>query len=141
MTSKISSYIKLIRSDIRHRGWLAALSCTLFFLLMPVYTMLYLSTYTDRTCENSSSIFPDCSTADTQRYLAAAIAGLAVPICPDRFQLHPLKREDGLRPLSARKAHGVVWNDLPVRPADRTHPVCGLQHPDSMVQQEQRAKA
>ena len=49
MTSKISSYIKLIRSDIRHRGWLAALSCTIFFLLMPVYIMLYLSTYTENT--------------------------------------------------------------------------------------------
>ena len=47
MTSKISSYIKLIRSDIRHRGWLAALSCILFFLLMPVYIMLYLSAYTE----------------------------------------------------------------------------------------------
>ena len=37
MISKIS-YIKLIREDIRHRGWLAALSGVLLFLSMPVYT-------------------------------------------------------------------------------------------------------
>lgn len=38
MISKIS-YIKLIREDIRHRGWLAALSGVLLFLSMPVYTL------------------------------------------------------------------------------------------------------
>ena len=39
MISKIS-YIKLIREDIRHRGWLAALSGVLLFLSMPVYTLI-----------------------------------------------------------------------------------------------------
>ena len=46
MISKIS-YIKLIWEDIRHRGWLAALSGVLFFLSMPVYTLIYLDSYSD----------------------------------------------------------------------------------------------
>ena len=44
MTSKIS-YIKLIREDIRHRGWLAALTGIGLFLGMPVYTMLYIDSW------------------------------------------------------------------------------------------------
>ena len=39
MTSKIS-YFKFIESDIRRRGWLAALSAVLLFLILPVYTLL-----------------------------------------------------------------------------------------------------
>lgn len=46
MISKIS-YIKLIREDIRHRGWLAALSGVLLFLSMPVYTLIYLDSYSE----------------------------------------------------------------------------------------------
>ena len=46
MTLKISC-IKLIREDIRHRGWAAALSCIALFLLMPVYALLYMSTFSD----------------------------------------------------------------------------------------------
>lgn len=72
MTSKISSYIKLIRSDIRHRGWLAALSCILFFLLMPVYIMLYLSAYT----ENASKLieyFPGLLNGNSQRFLVTQL--------------------------------------------------------------------
>lgn len=48
MTLKISC-IKLIREDIRHRGWAAALSCIALFLLMPVYALLYMSTFSDIT--------------------------------------------------------------------------------------------
>lgn len=44
MTSKIS-YIKLIREDIRHRGWLVALTSVALLLGMPVYSMLYLDSY------------------------------------------------------------------------------------------------
>ena len=41
MTSKIS-YIKFISADIRHRAWFPALCCISLFLLMPVYSFLYL---------------------------------------------------------------------------------------------------
>ena len=44
MTSKIS-YIKLIREDIRHRGWLAALTWIALILAMPVHSMLYIDSY------------------------------------------------------------------------------------------------
>ncbi len=44
MTSKIS-YIKLIREDIRRRGWLAALTGIILFLLMPVYSLLWLDSF------------------------------------------------------------------------------------------------
>ena len=40
MTLKISC-IKLIREDIRHRGWAAALSCIVLLLMMPVYSMMH----------------------------------------------------------------------------------------------------
>ena len=47
MTSKIS-YIKFILSDIRHRAWLPVLSSISLFLLMPVYSLMYIdSTYPD----------------------------------------------------------------------------------------------
>lgn len=41
MTSKIS-FNKLLKENIRHRGWLAVLSCILLFLSGPVYAMLML---------------------------------------------------------------------------------------------------
>ena len=44
MTSKIS-YIKLIREDIRHRGWLAALTWLALVLAMPIHSMLYIDSY------------------------------------------------------------------------------------------------
>lgn len=43
MTSKIS-YSKFIKEDIRHRGWLAALSCVFLLLSVTVSTMLLLET-------------------------------------------------------------------------------------------------
>ena len=42
MTSKISC-VKLIRENIRHRIWLAALCAVAFLLMMPVYSILYLN--------------------------------------------------------------------------------------------------
>ena len=42
MTSKISC-VKLIRENIRHRMWLAALCAVAFLLMMPVYSILYLN--------------------------------------------------------------------------------------------------
>lgn len=97
MTSKIS-YIKLIRSDIRHRGWLAALVCIGLFLGMPVFTMLYIdSSFSGSVAvsmaeggnaaaaqsrayiiEQIRDIFPGLLNGQILSYLAAAIAVLAV---------------------------------------------------------------
>ena len=106
MTSKISSYIKLIRADIRHRGWLAALSCILLFLLMPVYTMLYLSTYTDRT-SNLIHYFPGLLNGGTLRYLAAALAVLAVLSSLTGFSyIHSKEKTDFFHSLPVKR---TVW--------------------------------
>ena len=106
MTSKISSYIKLIRSDIRHRGWLAALSFTLFFLLMPVYIMLYLSTYTENTAK-LIEYFPGLLNGNSQRFLAAAIAGLAVLSALTGFSyIHSKEKSDFVHSLPVKR---TVW--------------------------------
>lgn len=103
MTSKISSYIKLIRSDIRQRGWLAALSAVLFFLMMPVYTMLYLSTYTDRT-SYLVDYFPGLLNGHSQSYLAAAIAVLAILAALTGFgYLHSRERLDFFHSLPVKR--------------------------------------
>lgn len=44
MISNISC-TKLIKENIRHRNWLAALVSTAFFLMLPVYSLLYISSY------------------------------------------------------------------------------------------------
>lgn len=44
MTSKIS-FIKLIRAELKQRGWLLALTCIVLFLSMPVYSMMWLDAY------------------------------------------------------------------------------------------------
>lgn len=97
MTSKIS-YIKLIRADIRHRGWLAALTGIGLFLGMPVYTMLYIDSWFGGSpvvwvaeganaaeiqnraymIEQIRNIFPGLLNGFRLSYLAAAIAVLAV---------------------------------------------------------------
>lgn len=97
MTSKIS-YIKLIRVDIRHRGWLAALTCIGLFLGMPVFTMLYIDSWFSSSTaasvaeggnaaadqsrayiiEQIREIFPGLLNGQILSYLAAAIAMLAV---------------------------------------------------------------
>lgn len=81
MTLKISC-IKLIREDIRHRGWAAALSCIALFLLMPVYALLYMSTFSDITpgsynCQYLVDFFPGMLNGSSIQILAVAIAALA----------------------------------------------------------------
>ena len=106
MTSKISSYIKLIRADIRHRGWLVALSCALLFLLMPVYTMLYLSAYTGSTAQLIQN-FPGLLNGGVQRYLAAAIAVLAVLSALTGFSyIHSKEKTDFFHSLPVKR---TVW--------------------------------
>ena len=82
MTSKISC-IKLIREDIRHRGWAAALSCIALFLLMPVYALLYMSTFSDIAPGSYNyqylvDFFPGMFNGSSIQILAMGIAALAV---------------------------------------------------------------
>ena len=82
MTLKISC-IKLIREDIRHRGWAAALSCIALFLLMPVYALLYMSTFSDITPESFNyqyltDFFPGLLNGGSIQILAVGIAVLAI---------------------------------------------------------------
>ena len=86
MTSKIS-YVKLIRADIRHRGWLAALTSIGLFLGMPVFAMLYIDSWFGSAAGAQSRAyiigqirdgFPRLLNGLTLSYLAAAIAVLAV---------------------------------------------------------------
>ena len=111
MTSKISFYIKLIRSDIRHRGWLSALSCTVLFLLMPVYTMLYLSTYTERTSD-LILYFPRLLNIGPMGYLQAAIAVLAVLSALTGFSyIHSREKTDFFHSLPVKRTawFGTTW--------------------------------
>lgn len=111
MTSKISFYIKLIRSDIRHRGWLSALSCTVLFLLMPVYTMLYLSTYTERTSD-LILYFPRLLNGGPMGYLQAAIAVLAVLSALTGFSyIHSREKTDFFHSLPVKRTawFGTTW--------------------------------
>ena len=64
MTSKISC-ARLILEDIRKRSWLAALTSVAFFLIIPVNTMLYLSSRSAELARPSSrssivESLPDC---------------------------------------------------------------------------------
>lgn len=105
MTSKIS-YTKLILSDIRRRGWLAALSGAAFFLLMPVYSMLYLSTYTDSLRE-LIDYFPGLLNGNSMRYLAAAIGILSILSAVSGFSyLHSGIKLDFFHALPVRR---TVW--------------------------------
>ena len=111
MTSKISFYIKLIRSDTRHRGWLSALSCTVLFLLMPVYTMLYLSTYTERTSD-LILYFPRLLNIGPMGYLQAAIAVLAVLSALTGFSyIHSREKTDFFHALPVKRTvlFGTTW--------------------------------
>lgn len=86
MTSKIS-YFKFIESDIRRRGWLAALSAVLLFLILPVYTLLSIDSiknqpwYKDGSGDFqswASGTFPGFFNGSTNRYFAVLIVILAV---------------------------------------------------------------
>ena len=93
MTSKIS-YIKLIRADIRHRGWLAALTGIGLFLGMPVFALLDIDSRSGGTAvavdgsaaadaklymlEQLRGRFPGFISGSAMQYLAAAIVICAV---------------------------------------------------------------
>ncbi len=103
MTSKTISYIKLIRADIKHRGWLLALTSIVLFLAMPVYTMLFLSTYTD-SASDLITYFPGLINGNNLRSLAGAIAVLAVLTALTGFgYIHSRERLDFFHSLPVKR--------------------------------------
>ena len=103
MTSKTISYIKLIRADIRHRGWLLALTSIVLFLAMPVYTTLYLSTYTD-LASDLITYFPGLINGNNLRSLAGAIAVSAVLIALTGFSyIHSREKLDFFHSLPVKR--------------------------------------
>lgn len=69
MTSKIS-YVKFIREDIRHRGWLAALTSIAMFLVMPVCVTLYI-----HNCLSRDETMRPYWIEDVQNALPAMVSG------------------------------------------------------------------
>ncbi len=82
MTLKISC-IKLIREDIRRRGWFAALTCVVLVFMMPIYDLLYISSFTDGASRyyiynDLPILFPGLLNGRSFQPLMAVIAILAV---------------------------------------------------------------
>lgn len=82
MTLKISC-IKLIREDIRHRGWFAALTCILLVFMMPVCALLYISSFADGASpyyayDDLARLFPGLLNGHTGQALMVVIVVLAV---------------------------------------------------------------
>ncbi len=103
MTSKTISYIKLIRADIRHRGWLLALTGIVLFLSMPVYTMLFLSTYTEPVSD-LISYFPGLLNGNSLRSFSAVIAVLAILTALTGFSyIHSRERLDFFHSLPVKR--------------------------------------
>lgn len=109
MTSKIS-FIKLIVQDIRHRGWTAALSAIALFLMMPVYTMLYLSTFSGSMKPGFSDYdhlvrsFPGLLNGHSIQTLTVIIAALAVLMALSGFgYLHSKEKLDFYHSLPVKR--------------------------------------
>lgn len=117
MTSKIS-YFKLIRLDIRHRGWLAALTALGLFLAMPVFTMLYVDSYLGSAADGGSpayvyedlrNLFPGLLNGNSVYYLAAAIAGFAVLAALTGFAfIHSKEKLDFYHSLPVKRGQWFV---------------------------------
>lgn len=113
MISKIS-YIKLIREDIRHRGWLAALSGVLLFLSMPVYTLIYLDSYSEdpEVLKEFADTFSGFVSGYNSAFLIILIGVLALAVGMSGFQfMHKKEKLDfyhGL-PLKRHQLFGVSY--------------------------------
>lgn len=80
MTSKIS-FTKLVREDIRRRGWLMALYFILFFLFITISSVLFFQNYTDISAlqyENLQNSLPGLLNGAYSRFPEAVIAAAAV---------------------------------------------------------------
>lgn len=122
MTSKIS-YIKLIRADIRHRGWLAALTGIGLFLGMPVFALLDIDSRSGGTAvavdgsaaadaklymlEQLRGRFPGFISGSAMQYLAAAIVICAVLCALTGFgYIHSKEKLDFYHALPVKR---VQW--------------------------------
>ena len=112
MTSKIS-YFKLIREDIRRRSWFAALSGVGLFLLMPVYTLLWLDSflnsfpgYTPRSemIQEFLQAVPGLISGERNSLLPAVFAVLAVLAALSGFSwLHSREKLDFFHSLPVKR--------------------------------------
>lgn len=115
MTSKIS-YFKFIESDIRHRGWLAALNAVLLFLILPVYTLLSFDNLktqgrykagSEEFSNWAGSTFPGFFNGYTNRYFAGLIIILAILCAVTGFSyLHSRDKQDFYHSMPVRR---VQW--------------------------------
>lgn len=115
MTSKIS-YFKFIESDIRRRGWLAALSAVLLFLILPVYTLLSIDSVKNQPWYKAGSgdfqswasgTFPGFFNGSTNRYFAVLIVILAILCAVTGFSyLHTRDKQDFYHSMPVRR---VQW--------------------------------
>ena len=101
-------FIRLIREDIRHRGWFAALSAIALFLLMPVYSMLYL---------DGQGMFQNG--ADIDKYIQESFSGLIngntfAPLCTAIFVLAMLAAMSGFTFIHSREQLDF-YHSLPLR--------------------------
>lgn len=113
MTSKIS-YIKLIREDIRHRGWLAALTGMVLFLGMPVYAMLYMDSYLGGDnpavwTEYIQDVMPMMVNGYSVTYVAYAIVVLgALAALTGYAYIHSRERSDFYHSLPLKRGQWFV---------------------------------
>ena len=116
MISKIS-YIKLIREDIRHRGWLAALSGVLLFLSMPVYTLIYLDSYSEdpEVLKEFADTFSGFINGYNSAFLIILIGILAFAVGISGFQfMHKKEKLDfttDLRTNVISCSQSLIWQD------------------------------
>lgn len=117
MTSKIS-YIKLIRADLRHRGWLAALVSIGLFLEMPVFIMLYIDSLQMQNreyivIEELRAAFPGLLNGQSVNHLAAVIAVIAVLCALTGFgYIHSKDKTDFFHSLPVKRGQWFVVNYL-----------------------------
>lgn len=117
MISKIS-YIKLIREDIRHRGWLAALSGVLLFLSMPVYTLIYLDSYSEdpEVLKEFADTFSGFINGYNSAFLIILIGILAFAVGISGFQFMHKKRKNLIFTTDLRSnviscSQSLIWQD------------------------------
>ena len=126
MISKIS-YIKLIREDIRHRGWLAALSGVLLFLSMPVYTLIYLDSYSEdpEVLKEFADTFSGFINGYNSAFLIILIGILAFAVGISGFQFMHKKEKLDL-PRTCAQTSSVVRNLLFGRTVPLSHPIYSM---------------
>lgn len=108
MILKISC-IKLIRDNIRRRGWLAALACILLFFMMPVYSLLYISTFSDgmpraQLYDTLIEYFPGLLNGHSIQSLMTVIAVLAAAAALTGFDyIHSREKLDFYHALPVKR--------------------------------------